>query len=222
MERALIVEDNPDLALLLKGLLESSSIACESVSSARHATRFLKTQSFDIIILDLGLPDGDGIGLLKRIRSDRINVPVLILSARGGLDDRILGLDTGADDYLTKPFDPQELMAHVRAVLRRPQSYRGTQLQAGNLVLDLATRGASVGTEPLVLGRAELVLLESLMRSAGLVVSRESVSDRLAELDLERSENALHITVHRLRRKLESAGASVGLNTIRGVGFLLK
>lgn len=222
MERALIVEDNPDLASLLCRLLESSNIACESVSLVRHALRFLGAQPFDIVILDLGLPDGDGLELLKRIRSEKINVPVVILSARGGLDDRVLGLDTGADDYLTKPFDANELMAHVRAVLRRPHSYRGTHLQAGNLSMDLATRGLRVGDEPLALGRAESVLLESLMRSAGVVVSRESVADRLAELDLERSENALHITVHRLRKKLEAAGASVTVNTIRGMGFLLK
>ena len=181
----------------------------------------LKSQTYDLVILDLGLPDRDGLLLLKDIRELNKHIPVLILTARDALEDRLKGLDGGADDYLLKPFAIEELAARIRALLRRPGQSLGTILETGNVALNTETRTATVAGRPLRLTRRELDLLEQLLRGAGQAVSKERIEERLYSYSDEGSQNSIEVLAHRLRQKLEINGASVQIHTLRGVGYLL-
>jgi DNA-binding response OmpR family regulator len=173
------------------------------------------------VILDLGLPDGDGLDLLTELRSARNALPVLILTARDAVEDRVVGLDTGADDYLVKPFAAVEVIARIKALLRRPGGVLGTILRAGNIQLDTIGRDVQVGERTLVLPRRECAILEQLMRRLGRVVPKAVLEDKLYSIDDELESNAIPVHVHHLRRKLESANASAAIHTVRGVGYLL-
>jgi len=172
------------------------------------------------VVLDLGLPELDGMEVLRRLRRRGCMVPVLILTARDGVSDRVTGLDVGADDYLVKPSELAEFEARVRALMRRAQSVATARINHGALMLDTAARRAFVGEEALDLSAREVALLEALLLSAGRVVSKDQLADRLYGVSDEVGPNAIEVFVHRLRRKIEPAGVSI--RTIRGLGYLVE
>jgi len=217
--RILIVEDDPLLADGLTRSLTRADYAVDLVADGGSADAVLATQTFDLVILDLGLPKLDGFEVLKRLRRRASATPVLVLTARDTLDDRVKGLDLGADDYLTKPFELPELEARVRALIRRGQSGGGSLLTHGPLTLDIAGRRASLDGAPLDLSARELGVLEVLMLRSGRVVSKDQLAEQLYNFDADVGANAIEVYMHRLRKKLEPAG--IQIRTIRGLGYLL-
>ncbi|MDP2241056.1 MAG: response regulator transcription factor [Burkholderiales bacterium] len=218
--RVLIVEDDPVLADGLTRSLRQADYAVDCVHDGGEADHVLATQSYDLVILDLGLPKLDGFEVLRRLRRRGSKVPVLMLTARDSLQDRVRGLDLGADDYLAKPFDLPELEARVRALVRRGQSGGSAALTHGALTLDVAGRRATLNGDPLDLSARELGVLEVLMMRSGRVVGKEQLAEQLYGWDEEVGANAIEVYVHRLRRKLEPVGVSI--RTIRGLGYLLE
>ena len=219
--RLLIVEDNEELAgLLAKGLREAG-YEVDVLSTVAEATPVLETTFYAALILDLGLPDGDGLSLLREIRQRNNPIPALVLTARGGLQDRIHGLRSGADDYLVKPFALEELIARLEAQLRRPGQLLGNTLRVANLEFDTRNRQASIDNQPQVLSARETAVLELLMRSKGRVVSKKQVEDHIFGHSGEVASNAIEVYVHRLRKQLSERGAKVQVHTIRGVGYLI-
>ena len=218
--RILIVEDDPVLADGLVRSLRGVDYAVDCVGNGAEADHVLATQPYDLVILDIGLPGVDGFEVLRRLRRRGAAVPVLILTARDALNDRVKGLDLGADDYLAKPFDLPELEARARALIRRGQSGGASVLTHGALVLDTAGRRATLDGEALELSAREFGVLEVLMMRSGRVVSKEQLAEQLYGWDEEVGPNAIEVYVHRLRRKLEPAG--VQIRTIRGLGYLLE
>jgi two-component system OmpR family response regulator len=218
--RILIVEDDSVLADGLTRSLRGSDYAVDSAIDGGEADHVLSTQSYDLVILDLGLPKLEGYEVLRRLRRRGSKTPVLILTAFDTLDDRVKGLDLGADDYLTKPFDLPELEARLRALIRRGQSGGGSLLSHGVLTLDTAGRRAMLDGEPLELSAREIGVLEVLMLRSGRVVNKDQLAEELYGWDEEVSPNAIEVYVHRLRRKLEPAGVTI--RTIRGLGYLLE
>jgi DNA-binding response OmpR family regulator len=219
--RLLLVEDNARLASLIREGLDRQGFAvdwCETVDGAEHA---LRINDYDLMLLDLGLPDGDGLDLVRGLRRRRDVMPILILTARGGLDDRVSGLDAGADDYLIKPFQIPELAARCRALLRRPGASLGTHLTVGNVVLDSAERSVTVAGAAIDATPREVALLECLLRRAGHVVAKPALEGALYSMDAEVTPNALEACVSRLRKRLASAVADVQIRTVHGVGYAL-
>jgi len=217
--RILVAEDD---AILADGLVKSLRHAGYAVDWARtgeEADAALAVQSYDLAILDVGLPRMSGLEVLGRLRARKLRLPVMILTALNGVDDRVRGLDLGADDYLTKPFELAELEARVRALTRRGLCGAPTMLCHGPLAFDQVGRRASLNGEPLELSARELGLLEILIQRGGRLVSKQQLVDHLCEWDGEVSENAIEVYVHRLRKKLEPAG--VKIRTIRGLGYCL-
>ncbi|MBP2278303.1 response regulator [Sphingomonas sp. PL20] len=219
--RLLLVEDNARLASLIREGLDRQGFAvdwCETVDGADHA---LKITDYDLMLLDLGLPDGEGLDLVRTLRRRRDTMPILVLTARGGLDDRVLGLDAGADDYLVKPFQIPELAARCRALLRRPGASLGTELTVGNVILHAAERSVAVAGLPVEATPREVDLLECLLRRAGHVVAKPALEGALYSMDAEVTPNALEACISRLRKRLTSAGADVQIRTVHGVGYAL-
>jgi two-component system OmpR family response regulator len=218
--RILIVEDDPVLADGLTRSLRAADFAVDCAADGSEADHVLASRQYDLVILDLGLPRLDGFEVLRRLRRRGSRVPVLVLTARDALEDRVRGLDLGADDYLTKPFDLPELEARVRALIRRGQSGGPSLITHGSLTLDTAGHRATLNGEPLELSARELGVLEVLMLRSGRVVNKEQLADQLYGWDEEVGPNAIEVYVHRLRRKLEPAGVTI--RTIRGLGYLLE
>lgn len=218
--RVLIAEDDPVLADGLTRSLRGSDYAVDCVTDGGEADHVLTAQNYDLVILDIGLPRLDGYEVLRRLRRRGSKTPVLILTARDALDDRVKGLDLGGDDYITKPFDLPELEARVRALIRRGQSGGGSVLSHGTLTLDTVGRRATLAGEPLDLSARELGVLEVLMLRSGRVVNKDQLAEQLYGWDEEVGPNAIEVYVHRLRRKLEPAGVTI--RTIRGLGYLLE
>lgn len=218
--RILIVEDDPVLADGLTRSLRHSDFAVDCAQDGAQADLILAAQNYDLVILDLGLPKLDGFEVLRRLRRRGGTVPVLVLTARDALADRVKGLDLGADDYLTKPFDLPELEARVRALIRRGQSGGSSLLTHGPLALDTSGRRATLDGAQLELSARELGVLEVLMLRSGRVVNKEQLAEQLYGWDEEVGSNAIEVYVHRLRKKLEPAG--VVIRTIRGLGYLLE
>lgn len=219
--RLLLVEDNARLASLIREGLDRQGFAvdwCATVDSTEHA---LAINDYDLILLDLGLPDGDGLDLVRGLRRRQNMTPLLILTARGGLDDRVMGLDAGADDYLVKPFQIPELAARCRALLRRPGASLGTQLTIGNVILNSADRSVNVGGKAVEATPREVDLLECLLRRAGHVVPKPALEGALYSMNAEVTPNALEASVSRLRKRLTAAHADVQIRTVHGVGYAL-
>ena len=218
--RILIAEDDPLLADGLTRSLRSGEYAVDCVHDGASADHALSTQTYDLAILDLGLPRLDGFEVLKRLRRRAATPPVLILTARDALQDRVRGLDLGADDYMTKPFELPELEARVRALIRRTVAGGNTLIRHGRLALDTTGRRVTVDDQPLDLTARELGVLEVLMLRSGRVVSKDQITEKLYSWDEEVGANAIEVCVHRLRKKIEPAGISI--RTIRGLGYLME
>lgn len=219
--RLLLVEDNARLASLIREGLDRQGFAvdwCETFEGAEHA---LKINEYDLLLLDLGLPDGEGLNLVRGLRRRQDMIPILIVTARGGLDDRILGLDAGADDYLVKPFQIPEVAARCRALLRRPGASLGTELTIGNVVLHSAERSVAVAGLVIEATPREVDLLECLLRRSGHVVAKPVLEGALYSMDTEVTPNALEACISRLRKRLTTAGADVRIRTVHGVGYAL-
>ncbi|MEO5693865.1 MAG: response regulator transcription factor [Usitatibacter sp.] len=217
--RLLIAEDDAILADGLVHTLRRSGYAVDSVSDGIAADAALASSPFDVLILDIGLPRMTGLEVLKRLRARKSTMPVLILTARDSTEDRVKGLDLGADDYLTKPFDLPELEARVRALTRRAGHGGHAMVELGALRFDTVGRVAHMNGELLDLSARELSLLELLLARSGRMVSKEQIVDHLCQWGEEVSANAVEVYVHRLRKKLEPGG--VKISTLRGLGYCL-
>ena len=219
--RLLVIEDERRIAEILKNGLVRAGFAVDVVHLLADAQEALALTPYDAAILDLGLPDGDGIELLAEPRPAPNRIPILVLTARDAVEDRVCGLDAGADDYVVKPFAMTELIARTKALLRRPGGALGIMLQAGNVVLDTVGRDVRVGGVPLQLPRRECAVLEHLLRRQGRVVPKSVLEEKLYGIDEELESNAVPVHVHHLRRKLQEASATAEIHTVRGVGYLL-
>jgi len=218
--RLLLIEDNLRLCQAVAENLRAQGFAVDTAASASEGLRVWRAADYDATVLDLMLPDGTGLSALKEMRDQGNMTPVLILTALGSIEDRVRGLDCGADDYLVKPFAMKELIARLRALLRRPGAALGRTLTLGNVKLDTSARIATVSEMRIDLTRSELIVLEALLRNQGRVISKERLAECLYDFEQERSANSVETQVHRLRRKLAAAGADVSLRTLRGLGYL--
>ncbi|UXY17153.1 response regulator [Chitiniphilus purpureus] len=218
--RILLVEDNLTLAQSLSRALTQAGFTVDTMHNGSDADSVLRTQDYALAILDLGLPKLDGWEVLKRMRARKQRMPVLILTAHGSVEDRVRGLDLGADDYLAKPFDLSELEARARALIRRSHGLENAQISCGPLWYDSISRVFSIGDAPLSLTPREHEVLEVLMLRGGKAVSKDALWEKIAGLDDQASADAVEIYVHRLRKKLDGSG--VGIVTLRGLGYLLQ
>lgn len=218
--RLLLVEDDVQIAESLARGLRRSGDVVDVHGTAGEAEEALRSVEYSLVILDLGLPDRDGSVLLSGLRARENHIPVLVLTARDELDDRVRMLNLGADDYMVKPFELVELQARIRAVTRRALARSGGSIGVGALRLDLAERRAYAGETPLDLSPRELGVLELLLLRRGRVVSKAQIQEHLCEWDQELTDGAIELYIHRLRKKL--AGTEVELRTMRGFGYLLQ
>ena len=219
--RLLIVEDNVELSRLVAGGLTAAGYETDIVSGADEARDAVRSVSYAAMILDLGLPDGDGLSVLVELRRRMDPLPVLVLTARSGLQDRVNGLRSGADDYLAKPFALEELVARLEAILRRPGQLLGSSLNLANLVYDTESRQIFIDDVPRIFSARETSVLEILLRRQGRVVPKKNVEDHIFGLSGEVASNAVEVYVSRLRKQLGEYGAKILIHTIRGVGYLM-
>lgn len=217
--RLLLVEDDQYLAQSLTMALESQSYTTELAADGHQADLALTNNYYDLVILDLTLPQLDGLEILKRFRARGGSAPVLILSARDSVNDRVKGLDEGANDYLVKPFELTELEARIRALLRKDRWLNLLETKYGNLVFQSSTKEVTVAGQKVDLTPRELAVLEILLSKAGTLVTKRELLNRLSDSDLELSMNAMDIVIHRLRKKLLSSTCEI--RTMRGIGYTL-
>ncbi|WOH69862.1 response regulator transcription factor [Bradyrhizobium sp. BWA-3-5] len=220
--RILLVEDEVEMAAALASALKRYDMVVDHVPTLAEAEEAIAADVHGAVLLDRQLPDGDGLALIPKLRARVDGVPIIVLTARGELTDRIEGLDSGADDYLAKPFAVEELLARLRAVLRRPAGMQPDIVKAGRLAFDFSHREASVDGRPLDLPRRELLVLETLVRRLGRTVLRAALEESVYSFDDAVQSNALDTHVSRLRRKLADVDALVEIHGIRGVGYLLR
>ncbi|MEZ0223391.1 MAG: response regulator transcription factor [Alphaproteobacteria bacterium] len=219
--RLLLIEDNLRLAKFVQKGIAQRGLESDAAHTAKDGIAAFRALDYDLIILDLGLPDKDGLELLKEMRGLNKNVPIIILTARDALESRLEGLNGGADDYVLKPFNIDELAARIRVLLRRPGLSLGDILEAGNLSLNTLTRKVDIGGETLQLTAREVDLLEQLLRSPGQPVAKETIEARLYGYGRSGSANSVEVLMHRLRQKLSDARADVQIHTLRGLCYLL-
>ena len=217
--RILVVEDNRTLADGLAAVLRVAGYAVDVVRDGVSADAVLTTETFDLVVLDLSLPEMDGLDVLRRMRARRNPSSVLVLTARGALDERVRGLDLGADDYMTKPFEVSELEARIRVLLRRQAGLHNSSIAFGNIELDTVSRTLSAFGQTLEMPARELSVLETLLRKAGKVVPKQSIIESLAAFDDDLSENAVEQYISRLRRRL--APYALTVRVARGLGYYL-
>ncbi|MCP3400156.1 MULTISPECIES: response regulator transcription factor [unclassified Bradyrhizobium] len=220
--RILLVEDEAEMAGALASALKRYDMVVDHVPTLAEAEEAISSDVHAAVLLDRQLPDGDGLSLIPKLRARADGVPIIVLTARGELADRITGLDSGADDYLAKPFAVEELLARLRAVLRRPAGLTPDVIRAGRLTFDVGHREASIDGQSFELPRRELLVLEALIRRMGRTVLRSALEEAVYNFDDEIQSNALDTHISRLRRKLAEADAGVEIHGIRGVGYLLK
>ncbi|RVT94469.1 response regulator transcription factor [Sphingomonas crocodyli] len=219
--RLLIVEDNDELARLLGEVLARAGLASDRAATLADGQLLLDVSHYAAVILDLGLGDEDGLALLRSLRARGDATPVLILTARGAVSDRVAGLNQGSDDYLVKPFAPEELVARIHALLRRPDAAYGRSIRAGAITLDIEAQDLRIAGRSHQVPAREMQLLVMLARQQGRVVRKAQLESALFGADDDYSSNAVEVYMHRLRRRLEALGAGVGISTVRGVGYML-
>lgn len=216
--RVILVEDDELLGDGVRSGLKQYGYTVDWVKDGAAAKHAILSEHFDAIILDLGLPRMSGIEVLQEIRDEGISVPVLILTARDAVEDRVKGLDSGADDYLTKPFDLEEVSARLRALLRRSSGRADTSITYRNIVLDPASHSVTVSGEPVTLSRREFALLHKLLENSGQVLSRDQLTQSLYGWEEDVDSNTLEVHIHNLRKKVSGAF----IRTIRGVGYMVE
>lgn len=220
--RILVIEDESKVGCFIKRALEEESYAVDLCEDGAKGLEMALTTDYDLLVVDVMLPSMSGLDILKRLRSERIHVPVLILSAQSQIDQRVKGLDAGADDYLTKPFAIDELLARVRALLRRGATESPGILQVDDLILNPATRDVTRGGQRIDLTLKEYALLEYLMRHAGRVLTRPMISEHVWNQDFDTFTNVIDVYVNYLRNKIDRGRAKKLIHTIRGSGYMLK
>ena len=221
--RVLLVEDDATIAEFVEGGLREAGFAVERAPDGRTDLEKALAEPYDAAIMDVMLPQMDGLAVIDALRARGIRMPVLILSAKRSVDDRVRGLQAGGDDYLTKPFDFAELLARVQALIRRATgASEPTRLSAGDLTLDLLTRKVQRGGQPIELGAREFALLEYLMRNAGRVVSKTSILSHVWGYNFDPNTNVVDVLVSRLRDRIDKPFAAKLLHTVRGVGYVLR
>jgi two-component system response regulator MprA len=221
--RVLVVDDEPAVREALRRALELEGYSVDLAENGAQALRTISQAEPDVVVLDVLMPEVDGLAACRRLREDGSRVPVLMLTARAGVGDRVDGLDAGADDYLVKPFALEELLARIRALLRRGGSERGDeQLRFADVALDLATREVRRGDRSVELTRTEFNLLELFLRNPRQVLTRSLIFERVWGYDFGPTSNALDVYIGYLRRKTEAGGESRLIQTVRGVGYALR
>ena len=220
--RILVVEDEAKLANAVKQGLVEDGFSVELAGTAEEAEPIIARGALDLIVLDLGLPGKSGLDLLREMRTAGNNTPVLILTARGSLDERVSGLDTGGDDYLVKPFAFAELVARIKALSRRPRTPASPVLKVGDLEFDTVKRRAKIGEHNLNLSPKEKMLLELLMRNAGQVVTRDMIAETVWDSNYNSLTNLIEVFVNRLRQKIDPRADRSLIVTVRGVGYTMR
>lgn len=220
--RILAVDDDPRLLeIIRKGLIEEA-YAVDAASDGEEGLAYAETGVYDLIILDIMMPRMDGLTLLRRLRSKRMDTPILMLTAKDAVEDIVKGLDAGADDYLVKPFSFDVLLARVRALIRRRSSAKSTLLRAGALTLDTATREVTRADEPIELTTKEYMVLKYFMHHAGKVITRAMLEDHAWDEAFDAESNVIDVYVRRLRRKIDREGEESAIETVRGAGYRLR
>ena len=220
--RLLIAEDEADLAEALGAFFEKNHFSVDIVHDGRAACDYAEAGAYDAMVLDVMMPYMDGFAVLRTLRERGDKTPILMLTARGETRDRVTGLDLGADDYLPKPFDPDELLARVRALLRRSDTYRPSVLSFGDLSLDPATGELSCGTKRVRLSGREFQLMELFLRSPGMLFSAERLMEKIWGWDSEAEISVVWVNISNLRKKLKAIGSGVQISASRGLGYLLE
>ncbi|MGB6985848.1 MAG: response regulator transcription factor [Candidatus Aquilonibacter sp.] len=217
--RILVVEDSLPVANAVRAMLERRKYAVDIATDGETGLDFLLRDAYDAAILDVGLPKRDGFEIARRARALSITTPILMLTARDGVEDRVTGLDCGADDYLVKPFAEEELVARLRAIARRATRPIVDRVSAGPLMVDVSARSVTCEGRPVDLGATEFRLLEFLARNAGITFSRNDLLERIWDYEFDGSSNIVDVYVSQLRRKLKKAGAGDVITTVWGVGY---
>lgn len=221
--RVLLVEDEPRMAAALRSALTvKHDMVMDHVATLADAELVAGDIGYDAILLDRQLPDGDGLDLVARLRGRGVMLPIIVITAKGAVSDRVTGLELGADDYLAKPFALDELLARLRAVMRRPNDLRPSRISIGRLSFDMTFQEITIAGRPFDLPRREILVLECLMRRVGRMVPRSVLMEAVFSLDDEIQSNALDSHISRLRRKLAAAQAGVVVNVVRGLGYMLR
>jgi DNA-binding response OmpR family regulator len=220
--RMLVVEDNVPVAESIRSMLEARKYAANVVSDGESGLEHLLRRCYDAAVVDVGLPGLDGFALARSARAEGVQTPILMLTARDAVEDRVAGLECGADDYLVKPFVEEELVARIAAILRRADRPMLGVVEVGALRIDLGARNVTYAGKPVILGGTEFRLLEFLARNAGIALSRAQIVDRIWDYEFEGSSNIVDVYVSQLRRKFKGLGASAVIETVWGVGYRLK
>ena len=220
--RILIVEDERKIAEFLKKGLKAEGYAVDVAGDGEQGHFLAGTQDYDLMILDLRLPKMDGITLCRTLRSEKFAAPILMLTVRDSVKDKVLGLNSGADDYLTKPFDFEELLARVRALLRKRGATEATKLQADDLVIDLLAHSVERASKAIPLTPKEFALLEYLVRNAGVVVTRAMIAEHVWDVNFDSFTNVIDVSINHLRAKVDRDFAKKLIHTVRGRGYVLK
>jgi heavy metal response regulator len=221
--RILIVEDERKVGQFLKKGFQSEAFAVDTASDGREGLRLALSGAYDAIVLDVMLPNMNGMEILEELRGEGVDTPILILTAKSDVEDRVKGLNSGADDYLPKPFSFSEVLARVRAIVRRQSTdVRGSVLEMGDVRMDLLSRSVMRGGKQLTLTNKEFELLEYLLRNKGRVLSRVTLTEHIWDMDFDTETNVVDVLVNRLRRKLEDGFQEKVIHTIRGVGYVMK
>lgn len=219
--RILVIEDNERLADLVKKGLEEQGYAADITASGREGEELAARERYDVVVLDLMLPDHDGVQLCRELRRRGVSTPVLMLTALSSTDEKVAGLEAGADDYLTKPFDFDELIARVRALMRRSQSVEGAQLRFGGIEMDLVARKVTRDEKPVELTTKEFSLLEYFLRNPERVLTRTNIGERVWDLLFQDESNVIEVYVSRLRNKVDKGFEQPLIHTVVGTGYVL-
>lgn len=220
--RILVVEDEIHQQNLLKKRLSQSGYGVDAVGDGLTAETYLEMAAYDLVILDWMLPGLDGVSLLKRLRRKRQAMPVLLLTAKDSIKDRVEGLDAGADDYLIKPFSFEELLARIRVLMRRPADIRPDSVTVADLMVNFSARTVTRGETPIVLSGKEFSILEYLIRNRGIVLSREKIEQHIWGYDFAGDSNVINVYIRYLRKKLDDPFETKLIHTVRGVGYVLQ